>query len=187
MHDKRLLRASVLAARAARSTEERAEAEQRIAAHAAEAWSAATHVTAYAAVGTEPPTRLMLDRLLGAGAQVLLPVVDGGRLGWGRYTSWAALARGVHGLLQPQADDDSAAAAAAADIVIAPALAVDAAGHRLGRGGGYYDRWLGEVSSAPTVVAVVYDDEILEAVPHEPHDVVVTAALTPSGLIRLAS
>jgi 5-formyltetrahydrofolate cyclo-ligase len=185
--DKRLLRASVLAARAARSTEQRADAERRIAVHAADAWSAATTVTGYAAIGTEPPTRLMLDRLQATGAQVLLPVVIGNHLGWGRYARWAALTRGPHGLLQPQPDDDGATAAAAADVVLAPALAVDMAGHRLGRGGGYYDRWLADLSPGSTVVAVVYDDEILDAVPHEPHDMAVTAALTPSGLIPLGS
>jgi 5-formyltetrahydrofolate cyclo-ligase len=187
VEDKRLLRASVLATRAARSTEQRADAERRIAAHAADAWPAATLVTAYAAVGSEPPTRVLLDRLHAAGTRVLLPVVNGDRLDWGRYDGWPALTRGPHGLLQPRPDDDSAAQAAEAEVVVAPALAVDVAGRRLGRGGGHYDRWLAQQSSTRVVVAVVYDDEVLDAVPHEPHDIPVTAALTPSGLIRLGS
>ena len=63
----------------------------------------------------------------------------------------------------------------------APALAVDRHGHRLGRGGGYFDRALAAVPPSMSV-AVVYDDEVLDEVPTQPHDRDVGAALTPSAL-----
>jgi 5-formyltetrahydrofolate cyclo-ligase len=66
-----------------------------------------------------------------------------------------------------------------ADVVLVPALAVDRDGHRLGRGRGYYDRALESVT-AP-VVAVVYDDDVIDDVPIEPHDRCVDGRLTPSG------
>jgi 5-formyltetrahydrofolate cyclo-ligase len=66
-------------------------------------------------------------------------------------------------------------------VVLVPALAVDRRGRRLGRGGGYYDRTL--ASLAGPAYAVVYDDEVVEEVPVEPHDVAVAGALTPSGLV----
>jgi 5-formyltetrahydrofolate cyclo-ligase len=140
-------------------------------------------VAAYAAVGTEPPTRPLLQALIGAGKRVLLPVVIGAELHWGELHAWSALVHGAHGLLQPEADEGAAAAAVAADLVLVPALAVDRAGHRLGRGGGHYDRWLPR--SAGRVVAVVYDDEVLPDLPHEAHDRRVDAAVTPGGVIPL--
>jgi 5-formyltetrahydrofolate cyclo-ligase len=141
-------------------------------------------VAAYASVGTEPPTRRLLEAL-GAAARVVVPVVSGAELGWGDLVSWSELLPAPSGLLAPpRTSDDAADAAAGADLILVPALAVDRQGHRLGRGGGFYDRWLPERADGQ-VVAVVYDDELFDAVPHEPHDRRVDAALTPAGLVRV--
>ena len=69
----------------------------------------------------------------------------------------------------------------AADVVVVPALAVDRGGVRLGRGGGYYDRALRHVRPDARLVALVFDDELVDALPVEPHDRRVTAVVTPSG------
>jgi 5-formyltetrahydrofolate cyclo-ligase len=142
-------------------------------------------VAAYAAVGFEPPTRPLLEALVGAGLRVLLPVVAGTQLLWGELSEWSALVPSTIGLLEPDNVSDAAAEAAArAELVLVPALAVDRAGHRLGRGGGYFDRWLPETATS-RLVAVVYDDELVDQVPVEPHDRLVSAALTPTGVVPL--
>jgi 5-formyltetrahydrofolate cyclo-ligase len=69
-------------------------------------------------------------------------------------------------------------------LVLVPGLAADPAGHRLGRGGGYYDRTLDRAAPGTPLVVLLYDDELLPAVPTEPHDQPVTAALLPSGGLR---
>ncbi|HKR52384.1 MAG TPA: 5-formyltetrahydrofolate cyclo-ligase, partial [Pseudonocardiaceae bacterium] len=70
--------------------------------------------------------------------------------------------------------------------VLVPALAVDRHGARLGRGGGYYDRTLPLAAPSTPLVAIVRDDEVLTSLPVQPHDVPVTAALTPNrGLFLL--
>jgi 5-formyltetrahydrofolate cyclo-ligase len=66
-----------------------------------------------------------------------------------------------------------------------PALAVGRDGTRLGRGGGSYDRALARVPAATPVVALLYEDELLETVPAEPHDRRVSAAVLPSGVVAL--
>jgi 5-formyltetrahydrofolate cyclo-ligase len=72
---------------------------------------------------------------------------------------------------------------ARADVVLVPALAVDAAGRRLGRGGGSYDRALARVGPLVPLIALIYDDELVEQVPAEGHDVAVRATARPrSGL-----
>lgn len=177
MDAKGLLRTRVLAARAARSESARSEAGRRLATHATVVVGDARVVGAYASVGDEPPTRPLLEALKRAGVEVLLPVVVGAELRWGRFECWSALVEGPYGLLQPATAD----ADAPVDVVLVPGLAADTAGHRLGRGGGFYDRWLARARPS-RVVAVVYDDELVGEVPVEPHDVAVDAVLTPREL-----
>jgi len=168
--------------------------------------SGAGTVACYASRGTEPGTPALVRALVSRGTTVLLPHThdgsDGGgtRLGWGRASLAAAAA-------PPGADGDASGGAvllragpdlgpgalAAADVVLVPALAVDTAGRRLGRGGGYYDRALGELRARrgwlPPVVALVHDDEVLDAgvepVPAEAHDVRVSHVATPGRWMRL--
>ena len=70
---------------------------------------------------------------------------------------------------------------ARADAVLVPALAVDRAGNRLGRGGGSYDRALARVGPMVPLIALIYDAELLDRVPAEPHDVRVRAAVSPAA------
>jgi len=112
---------------------------------------------------------------------VLLPVVpaEGADLAWAVDTG--RLAPGRFGLLEPVGPRLGPTAIGTADVVVLPALAVDRRGVRLGRGGGYYDRALQHVRPDAVLVAVVFDDELLDEIPAEPHDQLVTAVVTPSG------
>ncbi|MGH3580223.1 MAG: 5-formyltetrahydrofolate cyclo-ligase, partial [Mycobacterium sp.] len=70
--------------------------------------------------------------------------------------------------------------------VLVPALAVDRRGNRLGRGAGFYDRALPLADPDARLIAVVRDDELLDEVPAEPHDVAMTHMLTPGlGVVAL--
>jgi len=71
------------------------------------------------------------------------------------------------------------------DVVLTPGLAVDRTGMRLGRGGGSYDRALGRVPVGTFVCTLLFDGELLDIVPSDPHDRPVTAVVTPSGITRL--
>jgi 5-formyltetrahydrofolate cyclo-ligase len=115
------------------------------------------------------------------GARVLLPVVPpgGGELGWAVDTG--RLAPGRYGLLEPLGPRLGATAVGTADVVVVPALAVARNGIRLGRGGGYYDRALQHARPDAVLVALLFDDEFVDALPTEPHDRPVTAVVTPSG------
>jgi 5-formyltetrahydrofolate cyclo-ligase len=130
-------------------------------------------------VGTEPPTQPLLDALRAAGVRVLLPVISGERLDWASYDGEGALAQGPLGLAEPTGHRLGSDALSAADVVLVPALAVDRSGHRLGRGRGYYDRAL--ATAAGPVIAVVFDDDVIDDVPIEAHDRDVDGWLTPSG------
>jgi 5-formyltetrahydrofolate cyclo-ligase len=115
------------------------------------------------------------------GARVLLPVVPsvGSELAWALDTG--RLAPGRFGLLEPVGPRLGPTAIGTAEVVVVPALAVARNGVRLGRGGGYYDRALQHARADAVVVALVFDDELLDELPDEPHDRRVTAVVTPSG------
>lgn len=180
MDDKLVLRSRLKAARARRDHSQLDRLGELIAHEGVLHAGDAAVIAAYAGIGAEPPTRLLIDQLVKAGRTVLLPIVTPTGLAWGTYAGWDALVR-RHGLLEPT--DQLPAAIDGVDLVFAPALAVDRSGHRLGRGGGHYDRSLAGVPRE-RIVAVVFAEEVLNVVPAEAHDVGVGAALTPDGLIR---
>lgn len=70
------------------------------------------------------------------------------------------------------------------DLVLAPGLGFDAAGHRLGRGQGFYDRLLAQISGIKCGVA--FDQQIVERIPAEEHDVRMNYVLTPTRWLEIA-
>ena len=78
----------------------------------------------------------------------------------------------------------SAILSSALDLILVPALAADVLGNRLGKGKGFYDRWLEDVASK-NIFAVVFDSEVLELVPNDPHDKKVNGIVTPTRLIAI--
>jgi 5-formyltetrahydrofolate cyclo-ligase len=176
--EKATLRTVLLARRAARSPEERAAAARSLAAALASRLADVAVVAAYVPTAEEPGH----DRLPGAlPGRVLLPVVParGRELSWAEYDG--RLVAGRFGLQEPAGERLPATALARADVVVVPALAVATDGTRLGRGGGYYDRALAHARPDAVLVAAVFDDELLEALPAGAHDRRVTAVVTPSG------
>jgi len=149
--------------------------------------SAAGTIAAYYSIGSEPDTHALLFALWKRGSYVVLPVLQpDGDLDWASYEGPESLAPGPRGLLEPVERTRGPATVARADVVLVPALAVDERGYRLGRGGGSYDRALARVSGQVPTIALLYDDELLPAVPTQPHDQRVGRAVRPGpGLTRL--
>ena len=139
----------------------------------------AATVAAYASVGSEPATGLLLEQLVAAGKRVVLPVLQpDGDLDWAAYTG--ELLPAGRGLLEPPGPRLGLEAVATADVVVVPGVGVDERGHRLGRGGGSYDRALARVPVGTPVVVLLHDDEVVGEVPVAEHDRPVTAVATPS-------
>jgi 5-formyltetrahydrofolate cyclo-ligase len=155
--------------------------------------SGGSTVCAYAPMGVEPGSIGMLDALLRWSERVLLPVAATSdddtplALRWGDYRP-GRLTAGRFGLLEPEKPWLPPTAVAEASVILVPALAVDRAGVRLGRGRGFYDRSLVCRDPRAPLIAVVRDVEVLDELPAEPHDVRMTHALTPGhGVITLGA
>jgi len=176
----------LLAARRAVPDEVREIEAEQLRSHLAVVVRGARTVCAYLPVGTEPGSPDLLDRLRELCEVVLLPVTRTGPDGehlplwWGEYKPGHLFAARF-GLREPTEPWLEPPAIAGADVVLVPGLAVDHTGVRLGRGGGYYDRSLPLCTPGTRLVAVVRDDELVEALPEESHDIRMTHALTPGG------
>jgi 5-formyltetrahydrofolate cyclo-ligase len=184
---KTALRDQVVTARNRRSLLARREVAEAIAGHlfAAPEVRRAASVAAYVSVGAEPGTGLLLDGLRAAGKRVVLPLLlPDGDLDWAAYDGPHSIAPARLGLLEPVGPRLGVDAVSTPDAVLVPGLAVSGSGDRMGRGGGSYDRALGRVPVGTFVCVLLHDDEVGLPVPVEPHDRRVTAAATPSGIVR---
>jgi 5-formyltetrahydrofolate cyclo-ligase len=186
--EKAALRTRLLAARSRLSAEERTGAARAIrdALLSRPEVQMAGTIAVYYSVAAEPDTRGLVYALWKRGSYVLLPVLRAdGDLDWASYEGPDSLVPGPRGLLEPGEPPRGADAVARADAVFVPALAVDRAGNRLGRGGGSYDRALARVGPLIPLIALVYDGELLDHVPAEPHDLPVRAAVSPANGITV--
>jgi 5-formyltetrahydrofolate cyclo-ligase len=141
-------------------------------------------VACYLSMPDEPDTRSYLAWARENGVDVLLPVSrDDGLLDWAAYDSddegedVLGMPVPLGGIVPPIMVND-------VDLMFVPAAACDAGGMRMGWGRGYFDKTLGSMDNRPPVFAVLFDDEIVDALPHEPHDQPVDGAVTPGGIRR---
>jgi 5-formyltetrahydrofolate cyclo-ligase len=150
---------------------------------------AARCVAVYAAMPTEPQTAPLREALRNQGVGVVLPLVRPGGLEWGWDTGARLVPGDGVGGAEPAGPSLGPRGVLAADVVLVPALAVDTLGTRLGQGGGYYDAVLPTLDPGVPVIAVVHEDEVLDAavepLPWQEHDVPVDGALTPLRCLRL--
>lgn len=124
----------------------------------------------YSALPDEVPTQILMDELVAQGKMVLLPrVISDTDMELRRYTGQQDLQTGAYGILEPTGelftDYD------AIDVAIIPGMAFDAEGHRLGRGKGYYDRFLARVPHLYKI-GLCFFWQMVDHVPCDEHDAV---------------
>jgi 5-formyltetrahydrofolate cyclo-ligase len=102
-----------------------------------------------------------------------------------RVDSGDALAPGRYGIPAPADVGTARVEVDGFDLVVVPGLAFDPNGFRLGRGVGYYDRFLSRARSK-TVAGLAFSWRIVPEVPVDPWDVPVDAVVTEKGVIRVS-
>ena len=133
-------------------------------------------VMAFWPLPDEVDVRPLIDRLVAEGRTVVLPKVTGDKtMELRRYTSQADLSEGAFHILEPVGEPF--VDYEQIDVALVPGVAFDAAGHRLGRGRGYYDRFLAEYLAprtshlAPRIIGVCFPFQRVPLVPTSPHDI----------------
>ncbi len=187
------MRTSIRKARLHRSERRNAELAETLKdlALAEPAIANAKCVSVYASRPYEPGTLPLIFALDDRNVRVLIPRLGSGlQRGWSLYQGAEDLVERAPGRPpEPSGDFLPAEAIQEADAIVVPALAVDAAGTRLGQGGGWYDRALEEVRDGVPIIAMTFSaefrgpDEML--LPREDHDVPVHAVITPAGITSL--
>lgn len=116
-------------------------------------------------------------------------LADDGTMRFARWTPGADLQPNRYGIPEPAVTPETMLPAEALDVVLVPMLAFDRRGHRLGHGGGYYDRTFAflrecERPSRPLLVGVAYAFQEIERLPHAAWDVPLDYVATDAELIR---
>lgn len=136
----------------------------------------ATTVLGFASIRKEVRTARILENAWTSRKQVALPrVVDQGLI-LHRVTAETELTEGAFGVPEPR-ENAPRIEPQEIDFAIVPALAVDLRGHRIGYGGGYYDRLLPLLTEAVTC-AIAFDFQLISEAPDQPNDVPVDMIVT---------
>jgi 5-formyltetrahydrofolate cyclo-ligase len=183
---KAALRRALAAERRAIPPDRAAAAAEAVAARlgASEALAGCRRVALYAAAGGELSTEPLWRLVRARGLPVLWPRVVGAGVEFARCDDAAALETGAHGIRAPGAGCE-ASALGPGDVVVVPALALDRAGRRLGRGAGHYDRTLATPGARASLrVGVGYACQLVDAVPVGEGDESVDLVVTERELVR---
>jgi 5-formyltetrahydrofolate cyclo-ligase len=136
------------------------------------------------------PLRLEPDWLSAwDGEEFALPRIERETMAFHRMThrTELTLTEGPFGTREPVADEATRMDLSAAATILVPGLAFDRTGGRLGRGGGFYDRFLADPAVRGRRVGVCFARQIFERVPIEEHDAMLDAIVTEDGWIEVRS
>ena len=194
--DKDILRSQIrprrLTARSHRGEQGQQQMQELFTAHILEAVAQRVHspgtIAAYLPTKSEPPIVEALNTLHQQGHRILVPVVRPGRkLAWVHWDPAVEHPLNPMGIPEPEGEEQDSQAFVNADVRLIPALAFDAGGHRLGQGGGYYDRLIPLLSAQQLQeqsIGVVFADEIYEAIPYDQWDAILPVILTERGIFH---
>jgi len=141
-------------------------------------WANSQVVLLFAALPDEPDVVGLWDE----SKQICLPRFRADRSYEAAHVgNLADLVSGQFGILEPPGSA-VCAGPSEVDLVVAPGMAFDAAGFRLGRGRGFYDRWLEGLTAFRCGIG--FDHQLVSDVPHELHDARMGVVVTPSGAFR---
>jgi 5-formyltetrahydrofolate cyclo-ligase len=146
-----------------------------------EIWSRAGTVMLFAALPDEPDLLPLLEA--GKEKRFVFPSIEHGRIVPRQVTGPEGLRTAAYGIREP--DPATCPLAAALDLVLVPGLGFGRDGSRLGRGKGFYDRFLSSLPETAVRCGVCFDHQLSESLPGEPHDVGMHLVLTESGLISV--
>ena len=181
---KRALRDRVRAVRDALTPEERARRSDAAATNlfALPEMNGASTVMTFWSFGSEVDTGLTIRRLADEGRRVVLPRVEGRTIVAVTYRPGDPVTEASFGAMEPTEKD--VVPPEAIDVVVAPGLAFDRLGYRVGYGGGFYDRFLRRTRPDAVTVGLCFAVQVVDEVPHRRGDRPMALVVTDEGVIR---
>lgn len=185
--EKRELRKRILASRRSLSAETAERESAAIFQHIIQSkpYRQAGTVMCYAAMRDEVQTLPILAHALREGKGLSIPYIKDkmGLMEAVAVRRMSDLIRGAYDILTVKEDALEFTDPARIDLLLMPGVAYDARGHRLGMGGGFYDRFLPRAENA-VVYGLAFSCQMVDAVPCLPHDLRAEYVVTERGLIH---
>jgi 5-formyltetrahydrofolate cyclo-ligase len=183
---KAIMRMERLSLRDAIQAAERIEKSLAIATHGAEVidFAPGTVISGFLPIRSEADIRPLMALLRDRGARLCLPaILDKQTIVFRELIRGAEMVAGTFGTIGPGPE----AAELDPQVLLVPLAAFDGRGHRIGYGGGYYDRAIDRLHQKglkPVLIGIAFDCQEVASVPDEAHDVRLDAVLTESGYRR---
>lgn len=140
-------------------------------------------VAFFSALPGEPELAPLAETCRASGKEIAYPRLEGVQLVFHAITSAKHLGTGRFGLREPDSARCPVVPSTSLDLVLVPGLAFGPHGWRLGRGRGYYDRWLAQLSPGIRRLGVAFHCQVLETGPAEFHDEKLHGLCTERGLV----
>lgn len=148
-------------------------------------FNSAKTISFFASFRSEVDTLGMIKRSLEAGITVVLPRVEDKDLALYKINGLHELVPVYMGIPEPSVlTDDRKINVNDVDAIIIPGAAFDETGNRIGYGGGFYDRLLAQLQKPVPIIAPTYEEQVIDAVPADPHDKKVSIIVTDRREIR---
>jgi len=140
-------------------------------------------VALFSPLPSEPDVRILIEEAWAEGKRVVLPLMikqkSGPQLDWHEVANWdEVVLPGPFGLREPDPLRCTRVPLKEIECVFVPGLAFDHDGFRLGRGGGFYDYFLGQAPTDLPRFGLMFSCQRVPAVPREPHDQSLKAFIT---------
>lgn len=143
-------------------------------------WKEENVIFSYVSYNQEVATRTRMEHWIRSGKKLAVPKVMGEQISFFQISSLDDLVEGYQGIWEPVT---GVCADGKDGILLMPGLAFDNEFHRLGYGGGFYDRYLnGHNNAKLTCIALAYEYQVYKEIPSEPHDQLVDIIITEQSV-----
>lgn len=189
MFDKKLIRKETLIKRDSIDPEKKQEKDKLIMGRilSLPSFKKANTVLYFASFRSEVSTLQQIEEALKMGKRIMLPKVDkiDKRLRLYEIHSIGEIKSGFMGIPEPDVSPERERDINDADLVIMPGVAFDPKGNRLGYGAGYYDKLLAGLKKKIPLIAIAYEEQIVDSLPAESHDIRVDMIVTDERIIEI--
>ena len=148
------------------------------------AYQLARCIACYVSIKNEVDTKTVIQKAIDSGKQVGVPVTrEDGDMDFQAIAGLSDLRPVHYGLREPVPDSKKVLLPHTIDLILVPGIAFDRSGHRIGSGGGYYDRFLARTEVIR--IGLSYGFQIIDRVPAEPHDEKMDLIITENEVIKI--